>query len=282
MATAPQQPNSVMDVHHLGRKPLDVIDAEAIVVSQPRHLALQREPEEILAEAAKAAKALKALIDSKEKKVVISGKTFLQYEDWLTVARFYGISVASRTTNYIERGRVQGYECHAEAILVSTGQVIGAAQAECLDDEEHWNTRPVYEWRNNQRIKVGEEKVPLFQLRSMAQTRAESKVLASILRWVVVLAGYSGTPAEDMVQQENSGRPTQPVAPNAKYTPMHPDRVRKLCFQIDNAKTLEELCTHYFAAAREAQKNEDRASLGAFISAKDERKRKLAAAGGAQ
>ena len=270
MSTQPIQ--SAPEVHHLGRKPIDVIEAEAIAISQPPQLALQRAPEEVLAEAAKAAKALKALIDAKKKKVVINGQTFLQYEDWLTVARFYGISPVARATNYIERGRARGYECHAEAILVSTGQVIGAAQAECLDDEDRWDTRPSYEWRNGERIKVGEEKVPLFQLRSMAQTRAESKVLASILRWVVVLAGYSGTPAEEMVQQQNPGRS---IPQPANYTPMHPDRVRKLCHQLANAANRAELLAYWQTAGNEAKKFNDRAALEAFTQAKDARKREL-------
>lgn len=264
------------EVHHLGRKAVDVIEAEAIAISTPPQLALQRAPEEVLAEASKAAKALKALIDAKPKKVVINGQTFLQYEDWLTVARFYGISPVARATNYIERGRARGYECHAEAILVSTGQVIGAAQAECLDDEDRWDTRPSYEWRNGQRVKVGEEKVPLFQLRSMAQTRAESKVLASILRWVVVLAGYSGTPAEEMVQDKNSGRSTPPPA---NYTPIHPERVRMLCDKLANPKSLPELLAHWQTAGNEAKKFNDREALQAFREAKEEGKRKLAQGG---
>ena len=50
------------------------------------------------------------------------------------------------------------------------------------------------------RAYVGEEVVPLFQLGSMAQTRANSKVLKNVLSWVVVLAGsgYRTTPAEEL------------------------------------------------------------------------------------
>src|SRR3990167_4301795 len=36
----------------------------------------------------------------------------------------------------------------------------------------------------------------------MAQTRAGSKALSNVLRWVVVLAGYKGTPAEEMTGSE--------------------------------------------------------------------------------
>src|SRR5262249_19610449 len=44
----------------------------------------------------------------------------------------------------------------------------------------------------------GVEKVPTFQLRSMAQTRAASKAFRLALSSVVVLADYAPTPAEEM------------------------------------------------------------------------------------
>lgn len=242
-------------------------DAPIVPVEALAQLKLERTPEEILSEAAKAAKALHDLVESKPKKVVLNGKTFLQFEDWLTVARFYGITVAARATNYVERGRVQGYECHAEAILVSTGQVIGAGQAECLDDEPNWNMRNVY--RDGR--KVGEEKVPLFQLRSMAQTRAQAKALRSILSWVVVLAGYAPTPAEEMLAEQNG----QAIASRLECKPLEAGRVKYLCQEISSARSIDELKQRYFAAGHEAKRANDRAALDAFKAAKDARKAKL-------
>jgi len=49
-------------------------------------------------------------------------------------------------------------------------------------------------------VKVGDEVVPWFQLASMAQTRAGAKALRNRLAWVVVLAGYKPTPAEEMTE----------------------------------------------------------------------------------
>lgn len=48
------------------------------------------------------------------------------------------------------------------------------------------------------RTLVGSEAVPLFQLRSMAQTRASSKVYRQVLAFVPVMAGYKPTPAEEL------------------------------------------------------------------------------------
>jgi len=48
------------------------------------------------------------------------------------------------------------------------------------------------------KVLTGSELVPLFQLESMSQTRAQAKALRSCFAWVVVLAGFAATPAEEM------------------------------------------------------------------------------------
>jgi len=143
-------------------------------------LAIQRAPELVLQEAQKAAQALNQLIESKPNKCVIEGKTYLQFEDWQTLGRFYGVTVAARSTKYIEFGEVRGFEATAEALLVGSNQVISSAEAMCLDDEWKWQGKP------------------MFQLKSMAQTRACAKAFRNVLAWVVVLAGYQPTPAEEL------------------------------------------------------------------------------------
>lgn len=239
MATQSQPLSPEIEVHHLALKPPD------------SSLAMPRAPEIVLQEAAKAAQALREVIERKPNKCVISGKTFLQFEDWQTLGRFYGVTVAARATNYIEQGRARGYECHAEA-LRADGQVISAAQAMCLDDESKWSDKP------------------LFQLRSMAQTRAQAKAFRNVLAWVVVMAGYAPTPAEEM-----DGHNSRAIASRLEYTPMHSDRVRKLCFAIATASNIDQLRARYIAAGNEAKKNNDRAALEGFIAAKDARKREL-------
>ena len=92
MATQPQQPSPEIEVHHLQLK-------------EPPQLAMQRAPEIVLQEAAKAAQALRDVIETKQTRCVINGKTFLQFEDWQTLGRFYGVTVAARATNYVEQGR---------------------------------------------------------------------------------------------------------------------------------------------------------------------------------
>jgi hypothetical protein len=68
----------------------------------------------------------------------------------------------------------------------------------CLDDEDRWGMVSRYEWQNGKKVKVGDVAKPLQQLRSMAQTRAQSKVLSNLLKWVARLAGFAATPGEEM------------------------------------------------------------------------------------
>jgi hypothetical protein len=66
----------------------------------------------------------------------------------------------------------------------------------------------------SERILVGTERVPQFQLRSMAQTRAVGKVCRMVFGYVPMLAGLKATPAEELPDVEyvpNDPRP--PAAP---------------------------------------------------------------------
>jgi hypothetical protein len=166
---------------------LQVVEAQ-FIPQKTDALAINRAPDVVLEEARKAAKALTQVIEGKPKKIQFNGKTYLQFEDWQTLGRFYGVTAFGKTTKYIEFGegddKVCGFEATAEALLVSTNQVISSAEALCLNDEPNWSRKP------------------LFQLKSMAQTRACAKVLRNVLAWVVVLAGYAPTPAEEMTGDE--------------------------------------------------------------------------------
>lgn len=172
------------------------------------NLGLTRDPKAVLAEAKSAAVALTEVLKNKKKPVMMNGEQYLEFEDWQTLGRFYGVTVKVASTTYVEFGGVKGFEARAE-VLDRTGLAISAAEAMCLNDEDKWSTRAKYEWKtiSGQRVKekVGEEQVPMFQLRSMAQTRACAKAFRNVLAWVVVLAGYKPTPAEEMTGAEHGG-----------------------------------------------------------------------------
>jgi hypothetical protein len=203
-------------------------------------LSVSRAPAQVLKEAREAAQALRDVVSQKQNPVIFNNEQYLEFEDWMTVARFYGVTVRVRGTGFIKYGDVVGFEAQADAILISSGMVISAAEAMCLNDESKWSTRPKYEWQTvdgkRKRVKVGEEAVPLFQLRSMAQTRACAKALRNVMGWVVVLSGYKPTVAEEMTGDEHdheqaaaprmperkAPKPTPPPVPKPQPTPTPP------------------------------------------------------------
>jgi len=154
---------------------------DIVTIDQPQDLIISRPPEAVLEEAKQAAKALKDVVSKKAKPVLFNGEQYLEFEDLQTLGRFYGVTAKIITSRFIEYGDAKGFEATAVAVRTD-GTEISAAEAMCLNDEPNWRSKP------------------LFQLRSMAQTRACAKALRNVLAWVVVLAGYKPTPAEEMIE----------------------------------------------------------------------------------
>lgn len=161
-------------------------------------------PDQVLDVAIAAAKALTRVVSQKKKPVIINGEQYLEYEDWQTLGQFYGVTAITGDAVLVEIDGVKGAKATAKLIKLSTGEIIGGAEAYCMRDEDKWGSRAKYEYQDGKRIKVGEEPVPWFQLASMAQTRAGSKALRNRLAWIAVLGGYRPTPAEEMAGVETT------------------------------------------------------------------------------
>ena len=139
---------------------------------------LAQSPKEMIEEGRQKARLLVQIVKQKKKPVIIRGEHFLEFEDWQTLAKFYGLTVKTGDAVPVEVNGIKGAK--AKATVNVLGVEIGGAEAYCLYDEKNWEDKP------------------FFQLASMAQTRAGAKSLRNILAWVVVLAGFKPTPAEEM------------------------------------------------------------------------------------
>lgn len=123
------------------------------------------------------AQTLARIVEAQHLYTDIQGRKHLHVEAWVTIAEGYGYEIDIEWTHPLPDG---GYEARA-VIKDFTGQAIGHGEAECgSEGDGQWVSRPN------------------FQQRSMAQTRAISKAARNRLAWVVVLAGYSPTPSEEM------------------------------------------------------------------------------------
>ena len=107
-------------------------------------------------------------------------KEHLFYEAWQTLGKYYNVSVATKDAEPVEIDIIQGFKAVGYVIDNKMGFEVGHAEAYCMRDEGNWKSKPT------------------FQLASMAQTRAGSKALRQMFGFVVALAGYNPTPAEEM------------------------------------------------------------------------------------
>lgn len=146
-----------------------------------------RKPEEIVEEAKARANVLMQIVKEKGLSKTMGNKEHIQVEAWQTVGRFFNCTAGADEADPVEVDGVKGAKAHARVIDERTGAVVSEAISYCMRDEPNWRNKP---W---------------FQVASMAQTRAISKALANKFRWVAVLAGYSGTPAEEMTEDGAAG-----------------------------------------------------------------------------
>lgn len=159
---------------------METKDKKLEIVKKEENFLQLIDPEEQVKFGQRAAKALMKIVESKKNKLVLNGKTYLLFEDWEMLGRFYNLTTGIDWTKEVNReGRLLGFEAKAN-VYNASGTIISSAEASCLRDEQNWRMKPE------------------FQLKSMAQTRAAAKALRNVLAWVAVIAGYEGTPAEEM------------------------------------------------------------------------------------
>jgi hypothetical protein len=170
----------------------EVEEIGAELVPVPAHGTLFRtdEPSEILRRASATAEALAEVVRKQKLVTNIQGREHVRVEGWTLLGSMLGVFPVCEWS----RPLADGWEARVEARTLA-GQVVGAAEAECLRSEKTWANRDDY------------------ALRSMAQTRATSKALRQPLGFVMQLAGFDPTPAEEMPREQPARHVTPGPAP---------------------------------------------------------------------
>lgn len=214
----------------------EVVDAEvveetgtALVPAAPASATLFRtdDPVEVIERATRAADALKRVITERGMVQRIGNREHVKVEGWQTLGGMVGVVAGpprirelpwpenDRLPDHLRKIRDQGYAFGYEAkfeALTLDGRVVGGGESACKRTESAWCMR---------RGDIVDD----FALESMAQTRATSRTLQGPLRFIVTLAGYSGTPAEEMPQQAAPAAQQPPpnnrtTAPNTTAQPV--------------------------------------------------------------
>lgn len=161
---------------------VELPEERALVMRQPGNALIARPqdgPKDMIAHATALADALKDIVERKNLYSTISGKKFPQVEAWMTIGRMD--NVVAREAERPIRNEDGSYEAFVELVRLSDGMVIGRASALCgTPDDAPWSKRS----EPNRR--------------SMAVTRATSRAFRQQYAWIMALAGYEPTPADEM------------------------------------------------------------------------------------
>jgi hypothetical protein len=151
----------------------EIVEGE---IMQPQgNLFGTQNPAEVVERATATANALVEVVRAKKLIKRIGNSDHVLVDAWTLLGSMLGVFPVVVWTRKLE----DGWEARVEARTLN-GQTVGAAEAECLRSEKNWNSRDDY------------------ALRSMAQTRATSKAMRGPLGFIVQLAGFNPTPAEEM------------------------------------------------------------------------------------
>jgi hypothetical protein len=173
--------NEVLDKQALAQLP-------AVITVNPSSVALgtlqASSPAALVSGAAELASQLAIVIKKQNLATVIKGKQFVNVEGWTTLATMLGVTAREVCTVELEGI----YIATVELVRMSDGACISRASAECgAADELDKYGKPIWSSR------------PRYARRSMAQTRATGKACRLAFSWIMSLAGYEVTPAEEMI-----------------------------------------------------------------------------------
>lgn len=104
-------------------------------------------------------------------------------DGWTTMGAMLGVFPRTAFSKRVEREGEIIYESRVELFRTS-GEMVGAGEAVCSSRENNWGYRDEY------------------AIKSMSQTRATGKAYRLSFSWIMGLAGYSSTPAEEMAEEK--------------------------------------------------------------------------------
>jgi len=155
---------------------------DEIVVSESVQLGTVQatSPADIVDRASEIATVLAKVINDRKLFTVINGKKYVQVDGWNTLGGMIGVLPRETKSEKIDNG----YLAFVELVRTTDGMIIGGASAICTREEKNWGKRDEY------------------AIKSMATTRATGKAYRLGFSWIMNLAGYESTPAEEMIDGE--------------------------------------------------------------------------------
>lgn len=173
---------------------------------QPTTLIYETNPVTILEDSKKIAKALADIIKDRKLYTTIQGKDYVHVEGWTTLGALVKVFPILDWSKRLDRE--SGEIIYESRVITQTirGEIIGIGEALASSSEK---------------TKKGKARwVDEYAIKSMSITRATSKALRIPLGWIMVLAGYEGTPFEEMTKDMNKQGKPAPAQGKRKPAPV--------------------------------------------------------------
>jgi hypothetical protein len=145
-------------------------------------------PAKMVARASEIATVLNDVIVKQKLFIHLNGNRHVKAPAWTCCGNMLSILPKEERVIKHEDGSIEVY---VSLINYNTGAIVGGGSGFVGADEPNWRKKPE------------------FARRSMANTRATSKAYKTCFSWIIALAGYNATPAEEMeFLMENSKQET--------------------------------------------------------------------------
>jgi hypothetical protein len=159
-------------------------------------------PDEVLEHAREHARVLMRVVKEQKLAVTIGSAEHLRVEAWTLLGSQVGVFPVAETVEPVEIDGVAGFKASVRAVT-RYGDVVGRSVAYCMRDEPMWSLTPTNKYGKALEVRN------LHALAAMAETRATSRALRKPLGFIVQLAGYNPTAAEEMPEAtKNSPKPS--------------------------------------------------------------------------
>jgi hypothetical protein len=123
------------------------------------------------------ANVLKDVIEKQKLYTIIQGKKHVQVDGWTTLGTLLGILPREKSVMELSDS---SFVAEVELVRYDSGRVVAGASSLCSIEEKRWSSADKY------------------ARRSMAVTRATGKAYRLAFSWIIKMAGYEATPAEEM------------------------------------------------------------------------------------
>ena len=169
-------------------------------MAKEKKLAIRRYEIDKPIQVAQMAKVLQTHIVRNNLYTKIVDKNYAHVEGWQFAGLLLGLRPLVKSVENLSTGQEVKWQAEVEILNRESGEVVGRGFAICSNKEAK---------------KKGFDE---YAVLSMAQTRAIGKAYRNLIGWVMKMAGYEGTPSEEMKKAgEEMPEPKEEVAQASAY-----------------------------------------------------------------